>query len=84
MYKTLFFCITSLLLFTCKKEVSKEKTATKVIVKNELKTKSGYSYDKDFVLGKFNYKTVRTFIKISSKHFYKPSYLKKEVYSVFK
>ena len=29
MYKTLFFCITSLLLFTCKKEVSKEKTATK-------------------------------------------------------
>ncbi|MDA7705962.1 M15 family metallopeptidase [Flavobacteriaceae bacterium] len=84
MYKTLFFCITSLLLFTCKKEASKEKTATKVIVKNELKTKSGYSYDKDFVLGKFNYKTDTTFIKISSKHSSKPIYLKKEVYSAFK
>jgi LAS superfamily LD-carboxypeptidase LdcB len=84
MLKTTLICI--LLLFvSCKKETSKEVTTVKeVIPKNEIIAKPTYNYNKDFVLGKFNYRNDRTFIKISSNHSSKSIYLNKEVYFAFK
>lgn len=70
---------------TCKKEVSKEIYAVKEIVPvNEIIVKPTYNFDRNFVLGKFNYKTDTTFIKISPNHSSKSIYLNKEVYDEFK
>lgn len=77
----------SLLIFfvSCKKEVSKEITKQKeTITQNELIVKPIYNYTKDFVLGKFNYKSDSTFIKINSNHSSKVIYLNKDVYIAFK
>lgn len=38
---------------------------------------------KNFVLGKFNYKTDATFVKVNAKHSAKQLYLKKEAYTAF-
>lgn len=79
--------ICTLLIFStsCKKETSKEIiTIKETIPENEIIIKPTYSYNKDFVLGKFNYRNDSTFIKISPNHSSKSIYLNKEVYSAFK
>ena len=45
--------------------------------------KTLYNFDKDFILGKFNYKTDSTFIKVEPFHSAKTLYLKKEAYTSF-
>lgn len=83
MYKTIVLYTITLILLSCKNDVSKEKATTKMSSESGLKIKSTYIYNKDFVLGKFNYKTDTTFIKISSIHSSKIIYLNKEVYKAF-
>ncbi|MBU2930154.1 M15 family metallopeptidase [Winogradskyella psychrotolerans] len=56
------------------------------IVKTEadsIKPVEKLSITKAFVLGKFDYKTDTTFIKVSAQHSAKPIYLNKDVYSAF-
>ncbi|WP_055445200.1 M15 family metallopeptidase [Lacinutrix himadriensis] len=77
----------SLLVFfvSCKKEISKEISKPKeAITQNEIIVKPVYNYTKDFVLGKFDYKSDSTFVKINSNHSSKGIYLNKEVYTAFK
>jgi D-alanyl-D-alanine carboxypeptidase len=49
----------------------------------KLEIKEVYNFDKDFVLGKFNYKTDSTFIKAEPFHSAKTLNLKKETYLAF-
>lgn len=76
-----------ILLCSCKEHRSHKKTLEKsvetdstTIVKLE---KPNYNFDKNFVLGKFNYKKDTTFTKVEENHASKPLYLKKEAYSAF-
>lgn len=85
MHKTILICILLVLFVSCKNKTLKENTTTKeVIPKNSLNVKPIYRYNKDFVLGKFNYRNDSTFIKISSNHSSKSIYLNKTVYAAFK
>lgn len=56
---------------------SKNKDSTKIITTN-------LTINKNFVLGKFNYKVDTTFVKVSTKHSSKSIYLKNETYAAFK
>ncbi|WP_252723202.1 M15 family metallopeptidase [Pseudotamlana agarivorans] len=76
-----------LILFSssCKKAPHKEVTILKAEVpKEEVIVEPTYNYDKDFILGKFDYKKDSTFIKIDALHSSKTIYLNKEVYLAFK
>ena len=81
MYIKILFISFLTFLFSCNKEKVNKK---EVIIKEEIKIKPIYSFTKDFILGKFNYKTDSTFIKINSVHSSKEIYINKEVYRAFK
>ncbi len=95
MKKIFLFLIFSIILFSCKKDITKEKItkdeAVKVIQEDlapEVKTttivKANYNLNKDLILGKFNYKKDTNFVKVDAKHSTKSLYLNKQVYSAFK
>lgn len=69
MIKTIALCILLFFLISCK---------------NETIIKPNYVYEKDFVLGKFDYKKDSTFVKVNSNHASKSIYLNKEAYNSFK
>lgn len=73
-----------ILLLSCN---SRDKTSaqTEVIEIPEVETiiKSDLNITKDFVLGKFDYKSDSTFIKVDAQHASKDIYLKKEAYDAF-
>ncbi|WP_178984226.1 M15 family metallopeptidase [Winogradskyella helgolandensis] len=78
----LFSLLMSLLTFNW----NDEKISTVEIIKNEtdsIKPIEELNLTKAFVLGKFNYKTDSTFIKVNVQHAAKTVYLKKVVYAAF-
>lgn len=76
-----------ILLCSCKehrsrKEISNISLDSIPTTKAEVE-KPTYNFDKDFILGKFDYKKDTSFAKVSKTHASKPLYLKKVAYSAF-
>ncbi|MDB0600120.1 M15 family metallopeptidase [Tenacibaculum maritimum] len=85
MYKIVLLSLLFMFFISCKKENVQETAKSKrVITQNEIIVKPVYNFTKDFILGKFNYKSDSSFIKINSNHSSKVIYLNKEVYIAFK
>ena len=85
-YILLFFFLCGLT-YSCNskpREISASNT-TKNSAKEslEIKHKDSLNISKAFVLGKFNYKTDPTFIKVKAEHTTKTLYLNKDVYNAF-
>lgn len=81
--KILLF-ISIFLLISCKdKNLRKPTNLTQIKPEDEIIVKPVYNFSKDFILGKFNYKSDTTFIKVNSIHSSKTIYLNKEVYNAF-
>ena len=84
------FLIALLILSSCKNADPKTDTKSNLIAEKkdtvivkETIIKPTYNFDKNFVLGKFNYKTDASFTKVSAKHSSKTIYIKKEAYTSF-
>lgn len=80
------FFIVFILIYSCKED--KQHTENRDIVNDvsvlrTLKKEKEYSYDSNFILGKFNYKKDTTFTKVNKIHSSKTLYIDKEVYSSF-
>ncbi|CAM1346786.1 M15 family metallopeptidase [Tenacibaculum insulae] len=75
-----------ILIYSCKKDKQDTKNTNiinDVCVSTNLKEKIEYTYDNNFVLGKFDYKKDTTFSKVDKIHSSKTLYINKEVYSSF-
>jgi LAS superfamily LD-carboxypeptidase LdcB len=59
-------------------------STNKIIEEESVKQKFKLTINKDFILGKYNYKKDTTFIKVKPIHSSKLIYIKKEVYDSFK
>ena len=85
--KSLFATLTLIFtLFSC--NLKDKKKETKAIIKTEITDpkptkKPQTNITKNFVLGKFDYKTDTTFIKVDKQYAAKTLYLKKEAYTSF-
>ncbi|WMI70271.1 M15 family metallopeptidase [Mangrovimonas sp. YM274] len=85
MYKKIPIFTLLIFFVSCKNEQPKEiAVINETVPKKEKIVTQNYTYNKDFILGKFNYRNDSTFIKISSNHSSKEIYLNKEVYDAFK
>lgn len=68
-----------IIFFSCKEEKTKKEPT--IAIKKEIKPK--HSLNKNFILGKFNYKKDTNFTIVNSKHSSKKLYLNKKVYTAF-
>jgi len=88
--KAPFYLLVFIFIFNCKNESKQILKAEKEPITSDLEIDSikekpiKIKITKDFVLGKFDYKTDTTFVKVKSIHTTKPVlYLKNEVYEAF-
>lgn len=74
----------SIAFVSCKETSNVEITLKEDAPENIIISKPTYNFDKNFILGKFDYKTDTTFIELNANHSSKSIYLNKEVYDEFK
>lgn len=69
--------------WSCNKKPNLVTVASKVTVEKKDTTKPKLTLTKKFILGKFDYKTDTTFVKVDAQYSSKTIYLKKEAYLAF-
>lgn len=80
-----YVCFLIFFVTACKKDTSKKAVLIQQpLPKAELPIEPTIMLNKDFILGKFNYRTDTTFTKIDAQYASKTIFLKKEVYEAFK
>ena len=75
-----------ILIYSCKdtkQDVENRNVTSDVSVLNNLTKTPEYTYDSNFILGKFDYKKDTTFIKVDKIHASKTLYINKEAYRSF-
>ena len=76
-----------LLIISCSKKPEKDKvevTKQNIQVTDSIAKSPVYNFNKNFVLGKFDYKKDSLFVKVDAKHSSKTLFLQKETYEAFK
>ncbi|RNC86807.1 MAG: D-alanyl-D-alanine carboxypeptidase family protein [Winogradskyella sp.] len=83
-FKIYFIILIAISFFACNTYQKKESDVVQTIAPTKDSIIKKPKISKDFILGKFDYKTDTSFVLVDSKYSVKPLYLKNEAYTAFK